>query len=512
MTEFTNILLNEQEYEKVMDPKKPLYIYDWLSGIQPKLESLQPEDLTNLVEPFCHQILDQIKGRPGPSVRKLLSLSICCLLSKAPLTASYSMVDNLFDILRTDESQFSTNARLSTIFCLGNLFRILGRSLGNSVDTAIAIFSKILKNSDSQVRCEIMDAFSNIVIGFSNQQPNIVKEIWKAAKNTITDRSQHPKNSAIKCMHQLIVNSCVANANDLEQTANLCLRSFEASSAEVRQESAKLLASGSSDVIKGSHSANREIRLGITYTFVQFFIRLGSDWFQANFNLAVGNVLCLLQPTSKFGVSSSSHSETVFARHCVRYILLTTARKMLSEDAQIQLANCLLADVKSRLSVTTFMPEYQTLATARTLTESVPETDKVDAVIAKGFPASTGPQEDQHYVTAALETLRQLVVWLDSLAVMLVEAPGHLLDCLFRGLAHSTMAVRLASAACLKQLAVSMPLDRLTFIDRCINLLQIHRSDADAIHGFSMALAALVTGSNYSSYELPILKYKEVRF
>ena len=72
----------------------------------------------------------------------------------------------------------------------------LGRMMGRSYEETISLLLKLLKNADSQLKCEIMGALRKMVIGLGSAANNSHKDIYKAAKNLLTDRSPSVKCAA----------------------------------------------------------------------------------------------------------------------------------------------------------------------------------------------------------------------------------------------------------------------------------------------------------------------------
>ena len=68
--------------------------------------------------------------------------------------------------------------------------------VGRSYEETISLLLKLLKNAESQLRCEIMLALKKMVMGLGSAGSNCHKEIHKASKNLLSDRAASVKSAA----------------------------------------------------------------------------------------------------------------------------------------------------------------------------------------------------------------------------------------------------------------------------------------------------------------------------
>ncbi len=87
---------------------------------------------------------------------------------------------------------------------------------------------------------------------------------------------------------------------------------------------------------------NREIRIGVTYAYVELANLLGSQWLEKNLNLYLTQVLCLVNNTK----AVSTHLDAVYSRKCVQFILRSIIGGMLNEQVQIQAARELIVIIE----------------------------------------------------------------------------------------------------------------------------------------------------------------------
>ena len=89
-------------------------------------------------------------------------------------------------------------------------------------------------------------------------------------------------------------------------------------------------------------------------------------------------------------------------------------------------------------------------------------------------------------------------------------------------LCHTSLGVRVATAAVLRQLAIALPSQRVPLIDRCMNALAVASNvgttatgtaataSAESISGYSLALGGLVAGCRLGDLGIPCAKGKAV--
>ena len=93
------------------------------------------------------------------------------------------------------------------------------------------------------------------------------------------------------------------------------------------------------DKPSSSQIINREIRIGVTYAYVELANLLGSQWLERNLKLYINHVLNLVNGTTK---AVSTHLDAVYSRKCVQFILRSIIGGMLNEKVQLQAARELI--------------------------------------------------------------------------------------------------------------------------------------------------------------------------
>jgi len=72
---------------------------------------------------------------------------------------------------------------------------------------------------------------------------------------------------------------------------------------------------------------NREVRIGVTYAYVELANLLGPEWLEKNLRLYLLHVLNLVNNTK----AVSTHLDAVYSRKCVQFILRSIIGGMLNE-------------------------------------------------------------------------------------------------------------------------------------------------------------------------------------
>ncbi|CAL8109208.1 unnamed protein product [Calicophoron daubneyi] len=604
------LLLDEAVYDRLAEVKKPTFIFDWLRMLDASLPNASKQVVRECQEDLVQQLLTQLARAPGPPTQKLIGRCLAKLFLVGDTLLLYTAINTCNSMLKSRDDGISTiNGRLAAMNCLGTIYTYLGRMIGRSFEDSVAVMIKLVKQSESPARCEIMHTLHSLLVGVGAAASVCYKDIYKAAKMCMTDRVLSVRAAAAKCLDALVEDYGPMHTTELEPTVSLCLRCMDGSNYAVRLEAAKLLghvlarsqknsqsasstisnlsgsgngpslvanasskprvitlqdalsllASGfirgpggflkgtsAGDMIKGNNSVNREVRIGVTYSYIEFITSMGPQWLELNLSTIIVHCTNLLANAR----ATSTHAEAVYARHCVCYILGTVYRSLLSEPVQLAAARELTAllrqrlrslsasaqpsedgggenstkadsgaDVDSRNSglefVDTDEPSSEPSAAASD-PEPTKSNDSEQTVggrlnFRRGSNRAQRQRQQQHVIICVLDQLTQLLRWLDSTSAPLLDPPVQLPDLLFTALAHSAAPVRLAAANCLRQLTMVLPTQRTILLDRCISCLQqAQRSHSEAILGYSDAIAGILAGASLSTLGIPASRAKQV--
>ncbi|CAB3385925.1 Hypothetical predicted protein [Cloeon dipterum] len=531
-----SLILNEAALAPIPDDKKPIFILEWLRFVDKVLSAAHKSDIKECQGQLLEQLISCMQNSPGPPIRRLIGKCLATLFSVGDTFMLFDTVNKCNDILKVrDDSPSFLPTRLAVICCLGCMYEKLGRMMGRSYEETLQILVKTLKNAESQTRIEIICTFEKICTGMGNAITNVHKEIYKCVKNYMTDRVMAVRCAAAKCLLGMLQHAPFLYTTELENVALLCIRSFDGSNYEVRCWVAKLLGTlvaktqmtdgkdaagnknngpaqsggknvknltieealgilqsgfikgsgagflkGTGEMIKGTSNVCREIRVGISHSYVMFVRAVGPDWLERNMQPFVNHLLELVANPKV----AASHMDAVYSRKCISHVLRSTLGRMLGERAQLAACKELAICIAKHLS------------TSEALAENAKE-------------SAQDSMYNQHMLVCALQEMGCLLVSLGTTASsILVDAQSGLINATFALLVHPCQAARLAAAWCLRCVCVAVPSHTTPLIDRCLERVESMRSSPEAIAGYSCALAAILGGVRLSALGVPHTKGK----
>lgn len=352
------------------------------------------------------------------------------------------------------------------------------------------------------------------------------RDIFKTLRHGLTDRVMPVRVAAANCLQELIKHAPFLYTSDMESVFSLSFRALDGSNYEVRcavanvlgylvavtqqtpqsavgknklataEDMMNLLASGflkggigflkggATEMIKGSSTVAREVRVGVTHAYVTMIHYLGNAWLEKNMSLYLSHLLDLL--TNPKAVTS--HMDAVYSRRCVSFVLSSVLGKQLGEKAQCQAVKELVAIANRYMSAPV----------------SASDTD------AGGREASQSDlQQAQHVLVCALTELGALIERLGTCAISVLTEPAvGVVDTVFSALTHPVAAPRLAAAWCLRCISVAAPSQLTPLIERALERLETMKTSADSINGYSAALAALLGATSQTPLGIPHNKGK----
>ncbi|KAL5963194.1 HEAT repeat-containing protein 5B [Taenia solium] len=586
------LLLNDAAFARVPEQNKPVFIYDWLRSLDRRLSQSTKTEVRDVQQALTDQLMVQVTQGVGPPSRKLLGRCLAKIFTTGDSISLYAVLNSCNDVLKVrDDSPTVINKRLTALTCLGVIYRSLGRLCGRSFEETVGILTKMIKQVESQTRCEILTTLMNIVTGLGAAETACFRDIFKVARSFINDRVLAVRLAAVQCLNSLTRYHPHFFTSDLDAVMSMCIKGLDGSNHAVRMEIAKLLGfvlaktqldSGISVVIgsgnsitsnastggvssnqnltggrskpttlddiftllssaflrgpsrfhKGSSSVSREVRAGITYVYLEFLTHLGSDWLVAHSYTMLSHCLSLLTSPR----TTSTPSEAAFTRLCLGgYLLPRLLRRHFSEAAQVAVARHLLVLLSLRMRKRTNQ-SLQGQSQLRGLGKGLRPVSSAEQLGEQttGSPSgsgsgggsedgsggagtsggsggsSCGGADDPSYLICCLNVLTEVIRWLDSSVAPILSSPSNLVDTLFEAcLCNTSLGVRVAAAAVLRQLAIALPSQRVPLMDRCMSVLSSAAS-ADSISGHSLALGGLVAGSRLGELGIPSAKGKAV--
>uniref|UniRef100_A0A8B9LPZ3 HEAT repeat-containing protein 5A n=1 Tax=Astyanax mexicanus TaxID=7994 RepID=A0A8B9LPZ3_ASTMX len=524
MEQAHSLLLNEDACGRLGEHQRAEFIFEWLRFLKKLLPAADRADVRKNQKQLAEQLTAILTGSPGPSTRWLLAQCLALLYRVGDTFTSSLTVDRCNDIIRSkDDSPSFLPTRLAAVACLGAMYEQLGRLLISSFKETVANLLKALKNAESQGRHEIMLCIEKILKGLGVSAVPCHRDIYKATRACLTDRSMAVRCAAAKCLLELQREAVFMWSTELENVAALCFRAFEGSNYDVRVCVSKLLGAllasalepkqaiaprpgskrscleevmelvsggflrgcpgflrASGDILKGTSSVSRDVRVGITQACVVFISTLGRAWLEANFSPLLSLLMELVSHTR----ATQSPADAICCRRCVSFILRASVGSLLGEKAQI--------------------------AAAKEICLAISKQKKVCEAVSN-WMSSTDVGTSQHVLVCALLELGSVLQDLrSSAAPLLHDSSIGMLDTVLSVLLHPSVSARLAAAWCLRCVAVAIPAQVAVLLDRCSERLNALKSCPEAVAGYSAAIAALLGAVQHCPLGIPHAKGKVV--
>ncbi|XP_049753405.1 HEAT repeat-containing protein 5A isoform X3 [Elephas maximus indicus] len=522
-----SLLLNEEACSQLGEVQKAEFIFEWLRYLEKLLLASSRSDIREKQKTLVEQLLSLLNSSPGPPTRKLLAKNLAILYSIGDTFSVYETINKCNDLIRSkDDSPSYLPTKLAAVVCLGSLYKKLGRILVNTFTDTVGNILKAMKSAESQGRYEIMLSLQRILNGLGAAAASGHRDVYKAARSCLTDRSMAVRCAAAKCLLELQNEAVFMWSTDLDSVATLCFKSFEGSSYDVRISVSKLLGTvlakaitsehpgaaasrqsirrvsleevlellgtgflrgssgflrASGDMLKGTSSVSRDVRVGVTQAYVVFVSTLGGAWLERNSAAFLSHILSLV--SQSYSKATQTQIDAVCSRRCVSFILRTTIGGLLGEKAQI--------------------------AAAKDICQAVWKQKKVvDAAMSDGNMetrlGSTDVAASQNMLVCALQELGNLIHSLSTTAApLLQDSSAGILDSVISVILHPSISVRLAAAWCLHCIAVALPSYLTPLLDRCLERLTVLKTSPEAVTGFSFAVAALLGAVKHCPLGIP---------
>ncbi|NWZ90426.1 HTR5A protein, partial [Nesospiza acunhae] len=528
-----SLLLNEEAYNQLGEFQKAEFIFEWLQFLEKLLPVTSRADIRENQKKLVEQLTSLLNNSPGPPTRRLLAKNLAVLYSTGDTFSVYQTIDKCNELIRSkDDSPSYLPTKLAAVVCLGYLYKKLGRILGNSFTDTVGNVLKAMKNAESQGRYEIMLSLQNILNGLGAAAIPCHRDIYKAARSCLTDRSMAVRCAAAKCLLELQNEAVFMWSTDLDSVVTLCFKSFEGSNYDARLAVSKLLGTilataltskqitastkhnfrrvsledvmellgtgflrgscgflrASGDMLKGTSSVSRDVRVGVTQAYVVFVSTLGAQWLERSFSAFLSHILDLVSQSHPKAVQSAM--DAIGCRRCVSFILRATVGGLLGEKAQI--------------------------AAAKEICQAIWKLKKVvDAAISDGNLETkintTDITASQHVLVCALQELGSLIHGLGTTAApLLQDSSTGVLEAVISVILHPSISVRLTAAWCLRCIAVALPSYVSLLLDRCIERLCALQSCPEAVTGYSFAVAALLGAVKHCPLGIPHGKGKVI--
>ncbi|XP_033180997.1 HEAT repeat-containing protein 5A-like [Mastacembelus armatus] len=194
-----SLLLDEAACDQLTEPQRAEFVFDWLNHLKKLLPAADRADLKQNQRRLVDQLSTILIGSPGPPTRCLLAQCLALLYRLGDPVPSSLLVERCNDIIRSkDDSPSGLPTRLAAIACLGALYEQLGRMLVGSFKETLANLLKAMKSAESQGRYEIMLSVEKILKGLGLSAVPCHRDVYKAARACLTDRSMAVRCAATK--------------------------------------------------------------------------------------------------------------------------------------------------------------------------------------------------------------------------------------------------------------------------------------------------------------------------
>uniref|UniRef100_A0A5S6QXJ1 HEAT repeat-containing protein 5B n=1 Tax=Trichuris muris TaxID=70415 RepID=A0A5S6QXJ1_TRIMR len=526
----SSLLLNEAALEQLPAPKKPIFILEWLRYLDQILPVTEKGDIKECQKKLLDQLINLVHSGLGPPSRLLLARCLATLFTVGDAYNVFGAVNNCNDVVKVkDDSPNFLPSRLTALCCLGAMYKNLGRLMGRSFEETTQVLIRCLRNAESQTRAEVMTTFAAMVTGLGSACSSVHKEIYKVARPALTDRQMTVRCAACSCVEALVIQAPFLWTQELENLCSSCFKALDGSNLAVRSSVANLLAtalatahcppSAGSRISPGQPSVkgisieevwsilgsgflrgglgflktntsfhgnvSKEVRVGVSITYVQLVNRLGVNWLERNLSKYIRHLYDLAANSCG---GSVGFAEGAFLRHCICFALGTPLQRMLNEKIQIVACKEIGQIVAEHMNALEPLDDGES-----------------DRCLLQVDVASI-----QHSVCCLLLELSDLIIHIGSIvAPLFVEASG-ILEPIFSVLNHPCTMCRLASAWCLRSICIVVPGLMTPLIERCLLRLEHSKGSACAIAGYSGAAAALTVAVHLCPLGIPSSKCKRV--
>ncbi|OXB66058.1 hypothetical protein ASZ78_001545 [Callipepla squamata] len=518
-----SLLLNEEEYNQLGEYQKAEFIFEWLQFLEKLLPVTSRADIKENQKKLVEQLTSLLNNSPGPPTRRLVAKNLAVLYSTGDTFSVYQTIEKCNELIRSKDdspSYLPTKLLKYILFSLKTTYR---SSLGSS---------NYPSSDKSQGRYEIMLSLQNILKGLGAAAIPCHRDIYKAARSCLTDRSMAVRCAAAKCLLELQNEAVFMWSTDLDSVVTLCFKSFEGSNYDVHLAVSKLLGTvlaraltskqttvstkhnsrrtsleevmellgtgflrgsygflrASGDMLKGTSSVSRDIRVGVTQAYVVFASTLGGHWLERNFSAFLSHILDLVSQSHPKAIQNQM--DAIDCRCCVSFILRATVGGLLGEKAQIAAAKEICQAIWKLKKVVDASMSDSNLETRISTTDVT---------------------ASQHVLVCALEELGSLIHGLGTTAApLLQDSSTGVLDAVISVIVHPSIAVRLTAAWCLRCIAIALPSYVSLLLNRCIERLSALKSSPEAVTGFSFAIAALLGAVKHCPLGIPHGKGKVI--
>lgn len=163
----SDYLLNETELNKLNGEKKIIHVYDWLQHLSKLLQKAEKvcsiiminlfaihsfhlqDDIKDIQKTLVDQLMKQLYSQNGNPSRRLIAKCLALIFNVGDTFLLFDTVNKFIDTLKNkDDSTSISNAKLSSIVCIGIMYENLGRLMGRTYEETVQLLLKLVKNAD----------------------------------------------------------------------------------------------------------------------------------------------------------------------------------------------------------------------------------------------------------------------------------------------------------------------------------------------------------------------------
>ncbi|CAF0928332.1 unnamed protein product [Brachionus calyciflorus] len=341
-----------------------------------------------------------------------------------------------------------------TFFYLPSNLNNLNLGVSNELESSVQLGLKGLDNSNFDVRIQISIYLAQLIyysILNAEKQPGTNDEKSQKIKNILSLLSNgFNKTNAGFSGFTLVRTKTLPNSNSSN--------SLSSTETSPNQKNSDLSTN------QLNPQTSKELRIGITYAYIELANLLGSFWLEKNLSLFLTHILNLVNNTK----CVQNHLDAVYSRKCVQFILRSIIGGMLNEKVQLQCAFELINLIEKLNSL----------------------------------------QNTQHILICSIHELSCILKNLNTSCSILISEDHKLMDKLFQTLMYPNVGVKCITAWCLRSLTNSLPSLMSSLLDTCMDKLSLIRNPSDALSGYGYACSALIGAIHQCPLGVPSLKPK----
>lgn len=511
--------------------QQDLYLLTFTSDLVQYILGLDATQISSQQKSLKKELIKIILLR-SPTITRVLrnNLGRCfsTILGRGDRGILFDTTSDLLGIVNAGKHEAELKTKLAAAHCLGEVFAAAGDSVFAQSSIVISSLLKLLKNSSNYtgLRGSVFAAIRKVIVGIKVPlDEQSARDVWKQTRNAATnDKSIFVQVQACRCIEHLInTTPYFDNSNDYENLKTLVWKLVDSPSAPVRHAAAACLAR----VLVKLHAT--DIRVDTPKpkktkkTSKKTASRAGAEdeaeLSEASSQKKAEPRLFFLLPdllrqlSAQYLRSTTSNRSRAGIAVCYKHIMRNLGDKLI-EERYGQIANHLLFDLLNYPTVT--YNRFRLLMTRKFIKsimedtigrELLHENSQLNAAkwlinnVLKDYPKVLQERREpsKYTLTSALSALSSLILSLGSSFGALAESCR---EALLQVLTHTSYAVRIHVAQCMRNFVLACPHQLLSCVTICMNSLNREisqlstpRHSARRCVGYANGLSAMLSTS-----------------